>query len=86
MVAIYFPTLKYLLISILAFLPLWTFQMSIHIIDMSDLGKTLITLGLDTKEMVKYLILLENRFNIVRCESLLRVGMRVEWDTCNLEV
>jgi len=51
-VAIYLPTLKHLLISILALLPLWTSQVSIHTIDMSDLGDTLITLGLDTKEML----------------------------------
>jgi len=52
MVAIYFPILKHLLISILAFLPLWTSQMSIHVIDMSDLEETLITLGLDAKEIL----------------------------------
>jgi len=51
-VAIYLPTLKHLLISILALLPLWTSQVSIHTIDMLDLGDTLITLGLDTKEML----------------------------------
>jgi len=33
----------------LALLLLWTFQMSIQMIDISDLGETLITLGLDTK-------------------------------------
>jgi len=51
-VAIYLPTLKHLLISVLALLLLWTSQMSIHTIDMSDLGDTLITLGLDAKEML----------------------------------
>jgi len=51
-VTIYLLTLKYLLISVLALLPLWTSQMSIHTIDMSDLGDTLITLGLDAKEML----------------------------------
>ena len=51
-VTIYLLTLKYLLTSVLALLPLWTSQMSIHTIDMSDLGDTLITLGLDAKEML----------------------------------
>jgi len=49
MVAIYLPTLKHLLISILALLPIWTSHTSIQMIDMSDLGDTLMTLGLDTK-------------------------------------
>ena len=52
MVAIYLPTLKHLLISILALLPLWMSQMSIHTIDMSDLEDTLITLGLDVKDIL----------------------------------
>ena len=43
-VAICLLTLKHLLISIFALLPLWTSQMSIYTIDMSDLGDTLITL------------------------------------------
>jgi len=34
--------LKHLLISPLAFLPFWMFQISIHMTAMSDLGKTLI--------------------------------------------
>jgi len=51
-VAIYLSTLKHLLISVLALLLLWTSQMSIHTIDMSDLEDTLITLGLDAKEML----------------------------------
>ena len=33
----------------LALLPLWTFQMSIQMIDISDLGETLMTLSLDAK-------------------------------------
>ena len=45
-------TLKYLLMSILALLLLWISQMSIHMIVMSDLGDTLIILGLDTSEML----------------------------------
>ena len=49
MVTMYLPTLKHLLMSILALLLLWTFHMSIQTIDMSNLGETLITLGLDTK-------------------------------------
>ena len=49
MVVIYHPTLKHLLISILALLPLWTSQISIQTINMSDFGDTLITLGLDAK-------------------------------------
>ena len=52
MVAIYLPTLKHLLISILALLPLWMSQTSIHTINMSDLGDTLITLGLDAKNIL----------------------------------
>ena len=44
--------LKHLLISILALLPLWMSQISVHTIDMLDLGDTLITLGLDTKDML----------------------------------
>ena len=51
-VAICLPTLKHLLISILALLLLWTSQMSIHTIDMSDLDDTLITLSLDAKDML----------------------------------
>ena len=52
MVAIWFPTLKHLLISVFAFLPLWTSQMSIHTKAMSDFGETLITLGFDAREML----------------------------------
>ena len=51
-VTIYLLTLKHLLISVLALLPLWTSQMSIHTIDMLDLEDILITLGLDAKEML----------------------------------
>ena len=51
-VTIYLLTLKHLLISILALLLLWTSQMSIHTIDMSDLDDTLITLSLDAKDML----------------------------------
>ena len=46
-VMIYFPTLKYLLIKSLVLLPLWIFQMSSHIIAMSDFGNTLIIWGLE---------------------------------------
>jgi len=42
MVILWFSTLKYLLISPLALLPLWTFYMSNQIIAISDLGNTLI--------------------------------------------
>ena len=38
--------------SIFAFLPLWTSQMSIQTMAMSDLGETLITLGFDASEML----------------------------------
>jgi len=38
--------------SNLAFLPLWTSQMSIQTIAMSDLGDTLITLGFDAREIL----------------------------------
>ena len=50
-VVIYLPTLKQRLIRHLALLPLWTFHISIHMIDMSDLGDTLIILGLDASLM-----------------------------------
>ena len=52
MVTIYCPTLKHLLISILALLPLWMSQISIQTIDMSDFGNILITLSLDAKDML----------------------------------
>jgi len=42
MVTLWFSTLKYLLISPLALLPLWTFYMSNQMIAISDLGNTLI--------------------------------------------
>jgi len=42
MVILWFSTLKYLLISPLALLPLWTFYMSNQMIAISDLGNTLI--------------------------------------------
>ena len=46
-VAIYLLTLKHQLIRHLALLLLWKSHIFIQIIDMSDLGNTLITLGLD---------------------------------------
>ena len=52
MVAMKLPTLKHLLINILAFLLLWTSQISIQTMDMSDLGETLMTLGFDVREML----------------------------------
>ena len=52
MIAIYLLMLKHQFIKHLALLPLWTSQMSIHIIDMSNLGNILITLGLDTNLML----------------------------------
>ena len=48
-VVIYLPTLKHLLIRPLALTPLWAFQMLIHTIAISDLGDTLITLGLKAR-------------------------------------
>ena len=47
MVAIYFPMLKHLLMSILVLLPLWASHISIQTMAMLDLGDILITLGLD---------------------------------------
>ena len=41
--------LKQWLIRLLAPLPLWTSQISIQIIDMLDLGKTLMTCSLEVK-------------------------------------
>ena len=38
--------------SILAFVPLWTSQISIHTMDMSDLGETLMTQCLEASEML----------------------------------
>ena len=51
-VAMKLPTLKHLLINILVFLLLWTFQISIQTMDMSDLGETLMTLSFDAREML----------------------------------
>ena len=52
MVAMYFPMLKHLLMSILALVPLWTSHISIHTMDMLDLGETLMTCGLEANEML----------------------------------
>ena len=52
MVAMYFPMLKHLLMSILALVLLWTSHISIYTMDMLDLGKTLMTRGLEAKEML----------------------------------
>ena len=52
MVTIYFPTLKYWLIRLLALLPLWISQILIQIIDMLDLGDILITCSLEAKVML----------------------------------
>jgi len=46
-VVIYLSILKHWLIKPLALLPLWTSQMSILWIDMSDFGNTLMTCGLE---------------------------------------
>ena len=43
MVVIYFPILKHWLIKVLALLSLWTSQMSIQIIDISNFSDTLMT-------------------------------------------
>ena len=50
-VVIYPPKLKHQLIRYLAFFLLWKSQMSIHMINMSDFGKTLITLGFEANLM-----------------------------------
>ena len=52
MVAMYFPMLKHLLMSILALVPLWMSHILIHTIDMSDSGETLITRGLEANKML----------------------------------
>ena len=52
MVAMYSPMLKHLLMSILVLVPLWMSYMSIHTMDMLDLGKTLMTQGLEASEML----------------------------------
>ena len=51
-VAIYLPMLKEWLMRPLALLPLWTSQISIQMIDMSDLDDTLITYGLEVRVML----------------------------------
>jgi len=43
------PMLKHLLIKPLVLEPLWTSQILIQMIDMSDLGETLMNLSLDAK-------------------------------------
>jgi len=48
-VAMTLPTLKCLLIIFLALLPFWVSYMSIQMIAMSDLGKTLIMHGFDMR-------------------------------------
>ena len=45
-------TLKYLLIRLLVLLLLWTSQMTIQIIDILDLGKTLMTRGFDVRTIL----------------------------------
>ena len=50
-VAIKLSTLKCLLMIVLALELFCISQMSIHMIDMSDFGETLITLGLEAKMM-----------------------------------
>ena len=52
MVAINFPTIKHLLIRSLALLPLWTSQISIQTINMSDFGDILITHGFEMRTML----------------------------------
>ena len=49
MVAIYLPKLNKWLIRSLALDPFWKSHISIQIIDISDLGDTLITQGLDVR-------------------------------------
>ena len=51
-VVINLPTLKHLLIRLLVLLLLWMSQMSIQIIDILDLGKTLMTHGFDTRTIL----------------------------------
>ena len=48
-VAICWPMLKYLFISILAFVLFWKSQISTHMTAMSDLGDTLIIYGQDAR-------------------------------------
>ena len=52
MVVMKFSTLKHLLMSIFAFLPLWTSQMSIQTKAISDFREILITLGFKAREML----------------------------------
>ena len=51
-VAMLFPMLKHLLMRSFALWPLCTSQMSIHTMAISDFGETLITLGLDEREIL----------------------------------
>ena len=82
-IAIYLPTLKQWLIRHLALLPLWMSHISIYMIDMSDLGNTLIILGFD---VVKDLILLKNHFYIAWVKAFMEFAIWVVWDTYNLKV
>ena len=51
-ITIKLPTLNLLLIRLFAFIPLWASQMLIQTIAMSDLGDTLMTLGLEAKTIL----------------------------------
>ena len=51
-VAIYFPTLKYWLIRLLALLLLWTSQISTQMINISNLDETLITYSFEVSTIL----------------------------------
>ena len=69
-VAMYLLTLKHWLMSSLVLLPLWTSQISIQTMDMSDLGEILMTLGLDTR-----LTLLKIWF----CFKIVSMSLEIRW-------
>ena len=74
------PTLNLLLIRLLAFALLCTFHMSIQMMNISDLGETLITHGLEAKTILLKMWLLFRIFSTSSAESQeldcsLRYGM-----------
>jgi len=77
--------LKHLLVNILALAPLCMSQMSIQTIAMSDFGETLITLGLDAREMLSKMWFCFKIISISLEESL-GVHMGEKWNTYDLQI
>ena len=74
-VAITFPTLNHLLIRLLVFASLCVSHISIQTIDMSDLGETLITRGLEAKMMSLKMWLFFRIFSTLSADSLVLVWL-----------